>query len=131
MERKLLIVDDEQNIRELLSEAFQNAGYQAKSAESAEDALKQLELESYPLFVLDLNLPGMNGLELCRILRRKHPTATIFAISGYASMFHLVDALEAGFNDYFAKPFQIKTILRNVHDAFEKMERWRGINNTN
>ncbi len=127
MERKVLVVDDELNIRELLIEAFRLSGYAIRAVESAEAALEVLEEESYPLFILDLNLPGMNGLELCRIIRKKNPTATIYAISGYASMFHLVDALEAGFNDFFAKPFQLKTLLKNVGDAFEKMERWRGI----
>lgn len=128
MERKILVVDDEQYIREMITEAFRITGFQVKAVETAEVALDILQTENFQLFILDLNLPGMNGIELCKRIRKLNPTASIFAISGYASMFHLVDALEAGFNDFFAKPFQLKTLQRNVVDSFEKMERWRGLN---
>lgn len=124
-ERKILIVDDEKAIINLFKQAFTRAGFVVVSAESAEEALKVLETDDIFVMFLDLNLPGMNGIELCRRIKKDKPMAVIFAVTGFASLFELVDCREAGFEDYFKKPADIKVLVKVANDAFEKIERWK------
>ena len=122
---KILIVDDETAIVGLLKVAFTKAGYEVFSAESAEDALEILKNEKIFVMYLDLNLPGMNGIDLCRRIKEDIPMAVIFALTGYASLFKLADCREAGFDDYFKKPVNMKTLMKTAEDAFEKINRWK------
>jgi len=124
-EKKILVVDDEKAILNLLKQAFLRAGFVVVPAESAEEALKVLEQEELYVMFLDLNLPGMNGIELCRRIKKDKPMAIVFAVTGYASLFELADCREAGFEDYFKKPADIKTLVKVANDAFEKIERWK------
>ncbi|MDK9699175.1 MAG: response regulator [bacterium] len=124
MDRKILVVDDDEKIQELLRDAFADAGFQVVPALSAEEAVTILDREWFPIYFIDMQLPGANGLELCRTIRKRNPTVTLFAMSGYSGHYHLIDALDAGFNDYFAKPFSVPVLVKNVLDAFEKMDRW-------
>ena len=124
-EKKILIVDDEKAILNLLKQAFSRAGFEVTPAESAEEALNVLEQEEIYVIFLDLNLPKMNGIELCRRIKKDKPMAIVFAVTGYASLFELVDCREAGFEDYFKKPADIKTLVKVANDAFERLERWK------
>ena len=124
-EKKILVVDDEKAILNLLKQAFLRAGFVVVPAESAEEALTVLEQEELYVMFLDLNLPGMNGIELCRRIKNDKPMSIIFAVTGYASLFELVGCREAGFEDYFKKPADIKTLVKVANDAFEKIERWK------
>jgi len=124
-EKKILVVDDEKAIISLLKQAFTRAGFSVVPAESAEEALTLLEQEEISVMFLDLNLPGMNGIELCRRIKNDKPMSIIFAVTGYASLFELADCREAGFDDYFKKPVDMKTLVKSATDAFERIERWR------
>lgn len=122
---KILVVDDEKSIREMLEEAFSRAGYQVRSTENAETAVELLKDDKIHVMFLDLNLPGMNGVELCRQIRRDMPMAIIHAVTGYASLFELADCREAGFDDYFTKPVNLADLLKAAKNAFEKIDRWK------
>ena len=124
-EKKILVVDDEVAITDLFEQAFSRAGYLVRSAESAEKAMEVLKQDNIHVMFLDLNLPGMNGVELCERLRKNRPMDIIYAVTGYSSLFELADCLEAGFDDYFQKPVELKTLLKAAQDAFEKIERWK------
>ena len=125
MDRKILVVDDQEPIRNMLEMAFIKNGYTVQSAESAEQALEILKQENIQVMFLDLKLPGMNGIDLCRQIRKDKPIALIYAITGYSSLFELADCQEAGFDDYFTKPFELKVVLKEAEDAFEKIDRWK------
>ena len=124
-EKKILVVDDEVSILKLLNISFTRAGYQVLTAESGEEALDLLKKETIHVMFFDLNLPNMDGLELCRKVKHQMPMAVIYAITGYASLFHLAECLEAGFEDYFKKPVNISTLIKRTEDAFTKIERWK------
>ena len=121
---RILVVDDEKEIRELFRRVLETAGYEVETAESGEQALAILEEEKFPLLLFDLNLPGIDGIELCKRARKLLPISIIFAITGYASLYHLHDCREAGFDDYFIKPLSIKTLLEEVGIASKKIDRW-------
>lgn len=124
MNKKILVVDDEKIIRSMLEKALTREGYDVICAESGEEAIDILNHESIHVIFLDLKLPGMNGLELCRNIRSKYPISILYAITGYASNFDLTDSREAGFEDYFTKPVDLKTIFQAAAEAFEKISRW-------
>jgi DNA-binding response OmpR family regulator len=122
---KILIVDDDEAIVKLFELTFLRAGFQVRSAFSAEEALSLLQDEKIHVMFLDLNLPGMNGIELCAQIKKDIPMAIIHAVTGYASLFELTDCKEAGFDDYFKKPVKIKVLVKAAQDAFEKLGRWK------
>ncbi len=124
-EKKILMVDDEASIRRMYCQVFNRSGYVVRAVESAEEALGHLKEENFDVMFLDLNLPEMNGIELCRLIHKDRPMAIIFAVTGYASLFELAECREAGFDDYFIKPVDMKTLLGVVENAFEKVNRWR------
>ena len=125
MNKKILVVDDELPIRKMLGKAFSKGGYVPVLAESAEGALEILEKESIHVIFTDLNLSGMNGIELCRKIKHDNPVASVYSMTGYSSIFELAECRDAGFEDYFTKPFDISLLLTTAENAFAKLERWK------
>ncbi len=125
MQKKILVVDDEAPIRSLLERAFKKSDYELQTIESAEAALELIRKDNFQVFFLDLLLPKMNGLDLCVQIKKIRPTAFVFAMTGYASVFDLVKCREVGFDDYFPKPFEIEDLITATDEAFRKIDRWR------
>ena len=125
MAKRVLIVDDEPQIRDLLTRVFTKGGYVVDAAESGERALELMRASPAWVAFLDLQLPGMDGVELCRAIRREWPLAIAHAMTGYASLYGLYDCREAGFEDLFTKPVEIAALLAAAEYAFGKIERWK------
>lgn len=125
MSNAILVVDDEAPVRRLVARTLTNAGFLVKEAATADEAVALLAKEQIPVMFLDLQLPGMNGMELCRRVRSDYPVSAIFALTGFASVFDLVECREAGFDDYFVKPFDGQVIVKAARDAFDRLSRWR------
>ncbi len=125
MSKRILFVDDEESIIDMLRMAFESFGYEVYTAESGIEALEMLKKNKIECMFFDLRLPGMDGIELCRMVRRDNPIAFIFAMTGYANVFELFDCREAGFDDYFLKPLELQVILKTVESAFERLDRWK------
>ena len=126
-EKTILVVDDEKTILNMFSLAFTKKGYQVRAAASAEEALEILNHEKIHVMFLDLNLPEMNGIELCRAIKKQFPMSILYALTGYASLFELSDCRDAGFDDYYKKPVSMKILLEAAETGFEKIERWRSV----
>ena len=124
-EKQILVVDDEQSILNLYSQAFSREGYIVRAAKTAEEALEIFEQEQYWVLFLDLNLPGMNGVELCRQICKEWPMVIPYAVTGYASVFELAECREAGFEDYFIKPVKKSDLISAAEHAFKKLEKWK------
>ncbi len=124
-DKKVLVVDDEAPIRNAFKIAFERHGYKTQVVESGEEALELLEKDKIQVMYLDLRLPGMNGVDLCKQIRKHQPISIIYAITGYSSLFELRDCREVGFDDYFTKPIELNILLKTAEDAFEKLERWK------
>ncbi|MFC1538774.1 response regulator [Candidatus Latescibacterota bacterium] len=125
MGKKILVVDDDISVRTLLEQTFERDGYTAVLAENAEEALSILEKENIQLMFLDLILPDMNGIDLHRKIRKENPSACIFAMTGYNSIFEMTECSDAGFDDYFIKPFDLTVISEAAKRGFSKIERWK------
>lgn len=124
-EKRVLIVDDEEQIRDLYALAFTKEGFSVQTAACAEEAIEMMNKKPFPVAFLDLNLPGMDGVELCRQIRKNWPMTICFAVTGYNSLFELADCLEAGFEDYFTKPAALKVLQAAAEQSFNKIERWK------
>ncbi len=127
MNKKVLVVDDEESIRMIFAEALEQAGFQAIAAAGGQEALNIQRVHSIQVIFLDLNMPDMNGIDLCRRLRANNPVAIIHAVTGFTSLFQLAECRLIGFDDYFAKPFSTKDLVRATELAFEKVTRWNQI----
>lgn len=125
MYRKIMVVDDERSIRELFQSAFSEAGYDVYLAEKGEEALRTLQQNDIDLIFLDLRLFGMNGIDLCKQIKKDKPLSIIYAITGWAGLFEVAECREAGFDDYFTKPVSPEILLQAVAEAFAKLDRWK------
>ena len=123
--KKILIVDDEAMIRDMLNAVFTEGGYKVFTAENAETALMILGAENIMVMFLDLSLPGVNGIELCKKIRKENQIGILYAFTGYSNIFGLLECRAAGFDDFFEKPTDVKILLKAAQDAFEKLERWK------
>ena len=130
-ENTILLVDDDKVIQFVLTKALSDAGYNVTTAETAEDALEAMAVNPAEVLILDLSLPGMNGVELCREMRKRWPWCIVIAVTAFASVYELVSCREAGFDDYFIKPVDMGELMTSVAYAFKKIghwkERWSGI----
>ncbi len=124
-EKRILVVDDQEVIREMFKTAFERAGHTVLTSGSAEEALDIMSKTPCSVLFLDLDLPGMNGIELCRIVRQKWPMSVPYAVTGYTTLYQLVECREAGFEDYFPKPVRMSTLQDAAARAFEKIDRWK------
>jgi two-component system phosphate regulon response regulator PhoB len=105
---KVLLVDDERDIREVVGAMLDAVGLAVEAATSAEDALVRLRSSRYDLVVLDWNLPGMTGIELCRLIRRDNVLGTlpVLFLTAHAAPQDVVEAFASGADDYVVKPFR-------------------------
>ncbi len=115
---RVLVVDDDPPIAELLGFILRQAGYQVTTANMASAALAQLEQESFDLLMLDIMLPDMDGLELCRQIRQTDQVPIIF-LSGFAVVTDKELALRVGGNDYIVKPFGLNELLARTEAVLQ------------
>jgi len=114
---KILIVDDEKIVRESLSEWFSEDGYAVDTAENAIEALNKLNKTRWDIYLLDIKMPGMDGMELHRRIREIDKEAVVIMITAYAAVDTAVKALKEGAFDYITKPFDpdnLSHLLRNA-----------------
>ncbi len=110
MESKLLVVDDEVFVRELLAEYFTKSGYQVRTAGSATEALRQVGSEDFEAALIDLHMPDAGGIEVMRALKQAFDDLSVVIMTGYPTVDSSIEALRAGACDYVVKPFRLKEL---------------------
>lgn len=131
MNKNILIVDDEPGVLDVLSQTFEMENYKPLCANSGVEAIEILDNKDINVFFVDIQMPQMNGLELCTRIRKQNPTAFICAMTGFSSIYGLIQCYKTGFDDYFTKPFNIMDVLQIVSFAFNRTERWMELSNCN
>jgi phosphate regulon transcriptional regulator PhoB len=123
--KNILVVDDEADIVELISYNLKKEGFSVDYAYNGESALKKIKSNKYDLIILDLMLPGIQGLELCRIVRNSPDTSNlpIIMLTAKGEEVDKVLGLEIGADDYITKPFSIRELIARTKAIFRRTEK--------
>jgi len=116
---RVLVVDDDPGVRYTLREILEAEGVAVDEASSGREAIERLDRAFAPLVVADLRMPGMDGLELLRVLQQRAPAPRVVLITAHGSERTAVEAMKAGAWDYFRKPFEVEELLGVVRRALE------------
>lgn len=122
---KILVVDDDPQIRRVMRSTLTAHGYQVNDARSGEEAMEELRKGSYDLVLLDMNMPGMGGMEACRLIRSGSDVAIIMLTVNDAER-QKVDALDAGADDYVTKPFSTPELLARIRASLRRLPQLPG-----
>ncbi|HEX5066697.1 MAG TPA: sigma-54 dependent transcriptional regulator [Myxococcota bacterium] len=122
MTRRLLIVDDDSAMREMLASLFKEHGLATDTAESFDAAVARLGDAEYDAVLSDIKMPGRSGIELVGELRRLRPETPIVLMTAFGSIDSAVEAMRAGAFDYVTKPFEPEAVLFALERAFERRE---------
>jgi two-component system OmpR family response regulator/two-component system phosphate regulon response regulator OmpR len=122
-ERKILVVDDDKRLRDLLQRYLGEQGFAVKTAENAEAMDKALTREAYDLIVLDLMLPGEDGLSICRRLRAAEPQQAIIMLTAKGDEIDRIVGLEMGADDYLPKPFNPRELIARIQAVLRRRVR--------
>lgn len=117
--KKVLIVDDEQNIRRILQTAFDKNGWHALVAESAEEALAVMEADPADCVLTDVTMPGMSGYDLQRSLAFSHPSVPVVIMTAYGTIPQAIESIRNGAFEFVTKPFDLDTLKKVVANALK------------
>jgi DNA-binding response OmpR family regulator len=113
-ERKLLLVEDEQKIADTLKLGLSEQGYHVDAAYDGNIGLKLFQQNRYNLVILDLNLPGINGYDLCKQIRSRDGNTPVILLTALNSLENKIEGYDAGADDYVLKPFEFKELLMKI-----------------
>ncbi len=122
---RLLIVDDERELRNSLLRRYTLKGFEAETAENGNKALEKLEAKPYKVVISDIKMPGMDGVELLRKIRKEYPMTRVIMITGYVTLENGLAAMRHGADTCIFKPFEDLTEMDNaVNAAIEHLDHW-------
>ncbi|MDH4163945.1 MAG: response regulator [Nitrospirota bacterium] len=121
---RILVVDDERDILQLVTYNLKKDGYLVDEAMTGDDALRMVRERPYQLILLDLMLPGMSGMELCRIFKKDPATAAVpvIMLTARADEMDKIMGLETGADDYVTKPFSVRELMARVKSVLRRTE---------
>ena len=113
-ERKILLIEDEQKIADTLKLGLGENGYEVEVAYDGTIGLKLFESRPFDLVVLDINLPGLNGYELCKKIRLRNAQIPVIMLTALSSLNDKIEGYDAGADDYIIKPFEFRELLMKI-----------------
>ncbi len=114
---KILLVDDDTEFTEILSERMEAKGLAVDTAENGQTALKKIQEASYDAIILDLAMPGMDGIETLKLLLKKQPDLQVILLTGHATVQKGVEAIKLGAMDFIEKPADLQKLLEKIKEA--------------
>ena len=114
---KILVVEDERQLCDDIAEDLELERYTVERCYDGLEAWEQILVESYDLVILDLNLPGMDGLDILRSVRREKPELRVLILSARSSLANRVEGLDLGADDYLTKPFELEELLEHIWET--------------
>ena len=122
-EMKLMLVDDERRFLETTQKLLVKKGFEAIIASSGEEALEKLRTESVHVVILDVKMPGMDGVTTLKAIKRQFPMIEVIMLTGHATVESAIEGLKSGATDYLMKPADIDEILKKAGDAYANRQR--------
>ncbi|MGH7848168.1 MAG: sigma-54-dependent transcriptional regulator [Candidatus Binatia bacterium] len=122
MNPRILIVDDDEVSCRLFAEVLEGEGYDVHQAHSGEDALDRIREGPYDLLLVDVQMPGITGIDVTRTLRRDHPTLPVVVMTAFGSIETAVEAIQEGAYDYISKPMNLEELKKIVSRALGQRE---------
>ena len=119
---RILVVDDELVVRDSLKEWLAEEGYTVAMAASGSEALAALEAGSFHLMLLDIKMPGMDGVEVLERAKSRSPELAVVMMTAYATVETAVEAMKVGALDYLIKPFEVDILLPKVEKVYQRLE---------
>ena len=119
---KVLVAEDDANLATGLKEGLELMGYQVSLAKTGTRALDMAVTGQYPLLVLDLNLPGMNGMDVCRAIRQSNPKLPILILTALGGIDQKIEGLKAGADDYMVKPPDLRELDARLRALLRRAE---------
>jgi DNA-binding NtrC family response regulator len=120
MTEKVLLVDDEQEFIETLADRMRNRGMTVDTSTSAIDAIKRIDTESYDAIILDLMMPGMDGLEALKLVKERRPELQVILLTGFGTLEKGIEAMKLGATDFVEKPADLETLTQKIKNAHAK-----------
>ena len=117
MSEKILLVDDEKDFLEVMSERIEARGMEVTTAESAVTALEQVESGGFDAIILDLMMPGMDGLETLKAIKKKNPDLQVILLTGHATIEKGIEAMKLGAMDFIEKPANLDKLTAIIKKA--------------
>jgi DNA-binding NtrC family response regulator len=117
MSEKILLVDDEKDFLDVMSERIQARGMDVTTAESAEKALESVESGGYDAIILDLMMPGMDGLQTLKAIKKKNPDLQVILLTGHATVEKGIEAMKLGAMDFLEKPADLDKLTEIIKKA--------------
>ena len=115
-----MVVDDELFVRELLLEFLSSEGYEVSLADSGEKAVKLMQSEPADVVLVDLKMPGIDGIETLRQIKKTAPNTLSIVMTGYPTIDSSIEALRCGAYDYVVKPFKLNDLKSSIERALEE-----------
>lgn len=120
MSEKILLVDDEVDFLEIMEERLTARGIEVSTSSSAEDALARIENDLFDAVILDLQMPGMNGLEALKRIKERRPEIQVILLTGHATVEKGVEAIKLGAMDFVEKPADLEVLGEKIAKAHKK-----------
>jgi DNA-binding NtrC family response regulator len=120
MKTRVLIVDDEEEFVQALSERLTIRDYDVTTSLSGEDAIEKLKHYNFDVIILDVAMPGMDGIETLRKIKGLKPLVEVIMLTGHATVSSAVDGMKLGAFDYLMKPCETKELIAKINAAFER-----------
>ena len=116
---KLLLVDDEERFRETLAKRLRETGYEVGGAAGGAEALDLLASGSFDIVILDIQMPGMSGLETLSEIRSRHIGVEVIMLTGHGDVSSAVEGMRLGAYDYLMKPYEYEYLVVKIQEAFK------------
>ena len=120
LKAKVLLVDDEEDFLTTLAERLEARGLKVSTAASGKDAVGKVDDQNFDLIILDLAMPGIDGLETLKRIKAKQPDAEIIMLSGQGSIKTSIEAMKLGADDFLEKPVSISELMTKISEAKDK-----------
>jgi DNA-binding NtrC family response regulator len=119
---RILVIDDDENIRKILVAILTDEGYQVETAATARKAVERTKKEFYNVALIDIRLPDMEGIELLTRLKPTTPRMRKIIVTGYPTLQNAVKAVNEGADAYIMKPFDVEKVLETIREQLKKQE---------